>query len=298
MENCFKNARASHLQIVSVERIQKFQETKFSRNVTHGNCSKISRSKIGNLTHGFFPDMPGNKITKSYPWKKVRKQSFKFCSWKNFKKIRKQNLKILLMKILHFLGDVQPKMCGINFPKNKQSCYQLLSKTSKVVISCYRVNTSKNRVVIKNKQVVISCYQLLSSCYHVWVSTILAKNVHSENSMTEIISCEKMSILRIQWLKIFHMSDEFVFCYKVESVDNSKGKVESNFFWKKQLYFHFFGVARSFQQDHPAGFVQPGFQQRCEGCPVGFFQKGLYIQFRRWVDGWMVRASGLRVWSM
>ena len=67
MENCFKNARASHLQIVSVERIQKFQETKFSRNVTHGNCSKISRSKIGNLTHGFFPDMPGNKITKSYP---------------------------------------------------------------------------------------------------------------------------------------------------------------------------------------------------------------------------------------
>ena len=56
-------------------------------------------------------------------------------------------------------------MCGINFPKNKQSCYQLLSKTSKVVISCYRVNTSKNRVVIKNKQ---SCYQLLSvviGCY-------------------------------------------------------------------------------------------------------------------------------------
>ena len=50
-------------------------------------------------------------------------------------------------------------MCGINFHKNKQSCYQLLSKTSKVVISCYRVNTSKNRVVIKNKQ---SCYQLLS----------------------------------------------------------------------------------------------------------------------------------------
>ena len=50
-------------------------------------------------------------------------------------------------------------MCGINFPKNKQSCYQLLSKTSKVVISCYRVNTSKKRRVIKNKQ---SCYQLLS----------------------------------------------------------------------------------------------------------------------------------------
>ena len=92
------------------------------------------------------------------------------------------------------------------------------------------------------------------------------------------------------------MSDEFVFCCKAESVDNSKGKVESNFFWKKTtLLSIFFGVARSFQQDHPAGFVQPGFQQRCEGCPVGFFQKGLYIQFRRWVDGWMVRASGLRV---
>ena len=104
--------------------------------------------------------MPGNKITKSYPWKKIRKQSFKSCSWKNFKKFRKWNLKILLMKILNFfLGDVQPKMRGINFHKNKQSCYQLLSKTSKVVISCYRVNTSKNRVVIKNKQ---SCYQLLS----------------------------------------------------------------------------------------------------------------------------------------
>ena len=69
-----------------------------------------------------------------------------------------------------FLGDVQPKMCGINFPKNKQSCYQLLSKTSKVVISCYRVNTSKNRVVIKNKQVVISCYRvvIMSGCQLFW----------------------------------------------------------------------------------------------------------------------------------
>ena len=92
------------------------------------------------------------------------------------------------------------------------------------------------------------------------------------------------------------MSDEFVFCYKVESVDNSKGKVESNFFCKKTtLLSIFLGLQDHFQQDHPAGFVQPGFQQRCEGCPVGFFQKGLYIQFRRWVDGWMVRASGLRV---
>ena len=78
------------------------------------------------------------------------------------------------------------------------------------------------------------------------------------------------------------MSDEF----GVESVDNSKGKVESNFFLEKNnSAFIFFWVTRSFQQDHPAGFVQPGFQQRCEGCPVGFFQKGLYIQFRQWVDG-------------
>ena len=90
------------------------------------------------------------------------------------------------------------------------------------------------------------------------------------------------------------MSDEFVFCYRVESVDNSKGKVESNFFLEKHNSTFNFWVTTSFQQDHPAGFVQPGFQQRCEGCPVGFFQKGLYIQFRRWVDGWMVRASGLR----
>ena len=93
------------------------------------------------------------------------------------------------------------------------------------------------------------------------------------------------------------MSDEFVFCYKVESVDNSKGKVESNFFWKKNnSTFNFFGVARSFQQDHPAGFVQPGFQQRCEGCPVGFSRRVCIFNFGDgWMDGWMVRASGLRV---
>ena len=57
------------------------------------------------------------------------------------------------------LGDVQPKMCGINFPQNKQSCYQLLSVVIKNKQNCYRVNTSKKRVVIKHKQ---SCYQLLS----------------------------------------------------------------------------------------------------------------------------------------
>ena len=122
---------------------------------------KSQEAKFQILFMEKFHKRSGSKIWKSYSWKS--------CI---------------------FLGDVQPKMCGINFPKNKQSCYQLLSKTSKVVISCYRVNTSKNRVVIKNKQVVISCYQLLSSCYHVWVSTILAK---------------KMSILRIQWLKLFHV---------------------------------------------------------------------------------------------
>ena len=150
---------------------QTCQETK-SPNRTH---EKKSGSKVSNFVHGKISKKSGSKIWKSYSWKS--------CI---------------------FLGDVQPKMCGINFPKNKQSCYQLLSKTSKVVISCYRVNTSKNRVVIKNKQVVISCYQLLSSCYHVWVSTILAKkcpfwefndwnyfmwkNVHSQNSMIENFS--------------------------------------------------------------------------------------------------------------
>ena len=123
--------------------------------------------------------------------KKSQEAKFQILFMEKFQKKQEAKFENLTHENLaFFLGDVQPKMCGINFPKNKQSCYQLLSKTSKVVISCYRVNTSKNRVVIKNKQVVISCYQLLSSCYHVWVSTILAKN---------------MSILRIQWLKLFHV---------------------------------------------------------------------------------------------
>ena len=138
------------LEILPMDFFQTCQETK-SPNRTH---EKKSGSKVSNFVHG--------KISKNQEAK--------------FENLTHENLAL-------FLGDVQPKMCGINFPKNKQSCYQLLSKTSKVVISCYCVNTSKNRVVIKNKQVVISCYQLLSSCYHVWVSTILAK---------------KMSILRIQ----------------------------------------------------------------------------------------------------
>ena len=117
--------------------------------------------------------------------KKSQEAKFQILFMEKFQKNQEAKFENLTHENLaFFLGDVQPKMCGINFPKNKQSCYQLLSKTSKVVISCYRVNTSKNRVVIKNKQVVISCYQLLSSCYHVWVSTILAK--------------KKMSILRIQ----------------------------------------------------------------------------------------------------
>ena len=51
------------------------------------------------------------------------------------------------------------------------------------------------------------------------------------------------------------MSDEFVFCYKVESVDNSKGKVESNFFLEKNnSTFNFFlGL-----QDHSSKIIQQG----------------------------------------
>ena len=128
--------------------------------------------------------------------KKSQEAKFQILFMEKFQKNQEAKFENLTHENLaFFLGDVQPKMCGINFPKNKQSCYQLLSKTSKVVISCYRVNTSKNRVVIKNKQVVISCYRvvIMSGCQLFW-----QKNVHSENSMTEIISCEKMSILRIQ----------------------------------------------------------------------------------------------------
>ena len=114
------------MNILPINFFQTCQETK-STNRTH---EKNQEAKFQILFVEKIQKKSGSKIWKSYSWKS--------CI---------------------FFGDVQPKMCGINFPKNKQSCYQLLSKTSKVVISCYRVNTSKNRVVIKNKQ---SCYQLLS----------------------------------------------------------------------------------------------------------------------------------------
>ena len=114
------------MKILPINFFQTCQETK-SPNRTH---AKKSGNKVSNLVRGKISKNSGSKFWKSYSWKS--------CI---------------------FLGDVQPKMCGINFPKNKQSCYQLLSNTSKVVISCNRVKTSKNRVVIKNNQ---SCYQLLS----------------------------------------------------------------------------------------------------------------------------------------
>ena len=50
------------------------------------------------------------------------------------------------------------------------------------------------------------------------------------------------------------MSDEFVFCYRVESVDNSKGKVGSHFLWEKNnSTFNFFGL-----QDHSSKIIQQG----------------------------------------
>ena len=88
MENCFKNARVSHLQIVSVERIQKFQETKFSRNVTHGSCSKISRSKIGNLTHGFFSRHAREQNHQIVPMKKSQEAKFQILFMEKFQKIQ------------------------------------------------------------------------------------------------------------------------------------------------------------------------------------------------------------------
>ena len=104
--------------------------------------------------------------------KKSQEAKFQILLMEKFHKIQETKFENFTHENLAFFwgGDVQPKMCGINFPKNKQSCYQLLSKTSKVVISCYRVNTSKNRVVIKNKQVAISCYQvvIMPGCQLFW----------------------------------------------------------------------------------------------------------------------------------
>ena len=134
--------------------------------------------------------------------KKSQEAKFQILFMEKFQKNQEAKFENLTHENLAFcLGDVQPKMCGINFPKNKQSCYQLLSKTSKVVISCYRVNTSKNRVVIKNKQVVISCYRvvIMFGCQLFWQKKcpfwefndwnyFMWKNVHSQNSMIENFS--------------------------------------------------------------------------------------------------------------
>ena len=93
------------LEILPMDFFQTCQETK-SPNRTH---EKKSGSKVSNFVHG----------------KNSKNQEAKF------ENLTRENLAF-------FLGDVQPKMCGINFPKkqtkllsvvikNKQSCYQLLS---------------------------------------------------------------------------------------------------------------------------------------------------------------------------
>ena len=73
--------------------------------------------------------------------KKKQEAKFQILFMEKFQKIQEAQFENLTHENLAFLlGDVQPKMCGINFPKNTK----LLS------------------VVIKNKQ---SCYQLLSCKY-------------------------------------------------------------------------------------------------------------------------------------
>ena len=93
------------LEILPMDFFQTCQETK-SPNRTH---EKKSGSKVSNFVHG-----------------------------KNFKKIRKQNLKSLLMKTLHFFGEMF-----------SQKCVEKTSpKTNKVVISCYQKQAKLLSVVI------------------------------------------------------------------------------------------------------------------------------------------------------
>ena len=95
------------------------------------------------------------------------------CWWKDWEDGWMENIEKLVWKKHNFVI----------------SCYQLLSK---VVISCYRVNSSKNWVVIKNSQ---SCYQLLSSCYHWHRYQLFWKNDSSENSVVEIFSMSHEFVL-------------------------------------------------------------------------------------------------------
>ena len=129
----------------------------------------------------------------------------------------------------------------------------MLSKTAKVVISCYQV------VIIGTG------------------TNYFGKNVSSENSVVE---------------NSFSVSHEFVLVLGLNQLyNNSKGKNRMKFNSKCSSSFFYIDIVSTLK--HPARsssrvvFVQPGFQQMCERCPVGFFQKGQYIQFRQLVDGWM-----------
>ena len=105
------------------------------------------------------------------PMQKNQETKFQILFVEKFQKIQEVKFENLTHENLAFFWEMSTKMCGINFPKNKQSCYQLLSKTSKVVISCNRVKTSKNRVVIKNNQ----------SCYRGGVFLKKSENINQKN---------------------------------------------------------------------------------------------------------------------
>ena len=94
------------LEILPMDFFQTCQETK-SPNRTH---EKKSGSKVSNFVHG--------KISQ---------------------KIRQQNLKILLMKILHFFGRCSAKNVWNKLPKKQTKLLSVVIKNKQVVISCYRV---------------------------------------------------------------------------------------------------------------------------------------------------------------
>ena len=125
-------------------------------------------------------------------------------------------------------------------------------------------------------------------------------NVHSENSMIENsfpVSHEFVLVLGLNQLTIPKEKESE--CFSTQNVLHQylfftiPKEKNQNVFQLKMFFINiFFYIDIVSTLKHPARsssrvvFVQPGFQQRCERCPVGFFQKGLYIQFRRLVDEW------------
>ena len=66
---------------------------------------------------------------------KSQEAKFQILFMEKSQKIQEAKFENLTRENLAFFwGDVRPKMCGINFPKNKQSCYQKQAKLLSVVI--------------------------------------------------------------------------------------------------------------------------------------------------------------------